>query len=118
MLMMKQYHYFLLFSKILEKVTLNKLIQHFNLYHILVNEEFGFRQTYSVENAIFHLLNQILNALNTKKTVGGIFCDLSKAFDSVDCGVLLSKLSVYGITGQVYDLTKSYLQDRQTDRKF
>jgi hypothetical protein len=27
-------------------------------------------------------------------------------------------LSVYGITGQVYDLTKSYLQDRQTDRKF
>ena len=52
-----------------------------------------------MDNAIFQLLNQILNALNTKKTVGGIICDLSKAFDGVDCGVLLSKLRFYGITG-------------------
>jgi hypothetical protein len=85
-------------SKIFEKLILHRLIQHFNDHHILANEQFGFRQNYSTDKAIFHLLNQILNALNTKKMVGGIFCDLEKAFDCVDHAILLSKLKFYGIT--------------------
>ena len=106
------YHYFLLFLKSLKNLYSIDLFNIFNDHHILVTEQFGFRQTYSMDNAIFQLLNQILNTLNTKKTVGGTFCDLSKAFDSVNHGVLFSKLRVHGITGQVYDLMKSYLQDR------
>jgi hypothetical protein len=71
-------------SKIFEKLILHRLIQHFNDHHIVANEQFGFRQNYSTDKAIFHLLNQILNALNTKKIVGGLFCHLKKAFDCVD----------------------------------
>jgi hypothetical protein len=43
--------------------------------------------------------------------VGGIFCDLSKAFYCVN-HVLLTKLKFYGITGRAYNLLRSYLCDR------
>jgi hypothetical protein len=58
------------------------------------------------------LLNDILQALNDKEYVGGIFCDLEKAFDCVNYDLLMKKLKLYGIVGNAYALNKSYLSDR------
>jgi hypothetical protein len=44
--------------------------------------------------------------------VGGIFCDLEKAFDCVSHEILLNKLRYYGIKDEQYNLYKSYLQDK------
>ena len=66
----------------------------------------------STEAATFNLLNNILDALNNKYMVGGIFCDLSKAFDCINHSVLLTKLQFYGITCRAYNLLSSYLCDR------
>jgi hypothetical protein len=44
-------------------------------------------------------MNEILEALNSKKVVGGIFCDLEKAFINVNHDILLCKLNLYGIRG-------------------
>ena len=43
--------------------------------------------------------------------VGGIFCDLHKAFDCIN-NVLLVKLKFYGVSGKFYNLVKSYLDGR------
>jgi hypothetical protein len=52
--------------------------------------------------------------MNSKLAVGGIFCDLEKAFDWVDHGILLSKLKFYGINGKHLALYQSYLDNRHS----
>jgi hypothetical protein len=44
--------------------------------------------------------------------VGGLFCELAKAFDYVNPIVLLSKLEFYDINGSIGKLIKYCLNDR------
>jgi len=67
------------FSKIFEKIIFRRLIQHLDYNNILANEQFGFRSKTSTDLAPFHLISKILEALNNRLLVGGIFCDLRKA---------------------------------------
>ena len=50
--------------------------------------------------------------MNSKQMVGGIFCDLHKAFDCINHAVLLQKLKFYGVSGKFYNLVKLYLYGR------
>ena len=94
------------------KVIYVRLYQHLISHSVLVNEQFGFKAKSSTAKAIFNLINEILEALISKKVVGGIFCDLEKAFDCVNHDILLCKLNFYGIRGHFYKLLKSYLTNR------
>jgi hypothetical protein len=58
------------------------------------------------------LINEILDAMNKRKVVGGIICDLQKAFDCVNHNILFTKLEFYGVTGRTLQLIKSYLESR------
>ena len=100
------------FPKIFEKVICNRLCDHVINYNILAHEKYGLRNNLSTEAAAFNLLNNVLDALNNKFMVGGIFCDLTKAFECVNHSVLLSKLQFYGIMGRAYNLLSSYHFDR------
>ena len=87
-------------------------IKHLTDNNILVKEQYGFRTNLKTDNAIYHLTDEILNALNNNLSLRGIFCDLEKAFDCVNHKILLTKLEFCGITGNHYKLYKSYLLDR------
>jgi len=50
--------------------------------------------------------------MNYKLLVGGIFCDLEKAFDCVDHGIVLSKLKFYEINGKDFVPYQSYLDNK------
>jgi hypothetical protein len=64
--------------------------------------------------AIYTLLNNILSSLRKKNFVGGLFCDLQKAFDCVNHNILLAKMEFYGISGIENKLMRSYLENRVT----
>ena len=63
--------------------------------------------------AIIKLMDRIIDALERGHFMVGIFLDFSKAFDTVNHEILLSKLSKYGIRGTANLWVRSYLQDRQ-----
>jgi hypothetical protein len=67
----------------------------------------------STEDAALRLTDGVLNSLNQKLHVGGIFCDLLKAFECVNHEILLTKLHLYGIQGMTVDWSRSYLTNRK-----
>ena len=101
-----------IFGKIFEKIIYERLYNYFTSQGILYEKQFGFRRNHSTNHALNVSIDYIKTAIENKNHVLGIFIDLSKAFDTIDHGILLAKLSKYGIRGQTLSLISSYLSNR------
>jgi hypothetical protein len=94
-----------------EKLIYKRLDKHVRNNNIRAKEQYGFIVNLSTEIATHNLLNTILSSLNNKLYVGGLFCDLQKAFDCVNHEILISKMNFYGITGIANKLNSIYQMD-------
>jgi hypothetical protein len=90
-----------------------RLSQELHTHNILITEQYAFKEGISTENAAFRLTVCALKSINQKMHVGGIFCDLAKAFDCVNHEVLLAKLQFYGIQGVAEGWFRCYLRKRR-----
>ena len=99
-------------GKLLEKVISVRTTKFLQKNNAFSNHQFGFREGFSTEYAILDIYEKLLCNLDKGLSSCAIFLDLAKAFDSVDHGVLLSKLPKYGIRGKSFDFFKSYLTSR------
>ena len=101
-----------IFGKIFEKVIFSRLYNFLTCQNILNENQFGFRTNHSTSHALNVSVNHIEKAVKKGNHVLGIFIDLSKAFDTIDHDILLSKLYHYGVRGNAYQLMASYLSNR------
>ena len=101
-----------IFSKILERLMYNRLIDYINENKLLYKYQFGFQKGKSTYMAVLTLVDKISEALDNGDYVIGVFLDFSKAFDTVDHDILLRKLEKYGIRGRALDWFTDYLSNR------
>ena len=104
-------------SKVLEKIMHQRVYNFLEKNNILYKSQYGFRNKRSCEQAITKFIGQILQAKEEGKSSTSIFLDLSKAFDTLNHGVLLSKLDRYGVRGIANKWFKSYLTDQSLKTK-
>jgi hypothetical protein len=80
------------FSTLFELLIFHRLKHHLLSNNILVNEKFSFHDNVSTDSAMFKLIESIFNAWNNEEYVTHLFCELTKAFDSVSYELLILKL--------------------------
>ena len=100
------------FSKFLERVIYNRLLNFLNKNNILTENQYGFRKNYSTCLALIDLYDKISLAIDNQEFAVGVFLDLSKAFDTINHEVLFDKLAYYGIRGLALEWVKSYFSNR------
>lgn len=99
-------------SKIIEKAFHVRIVDFVEKNNILTPSQHGFRSGRSIETASCHLLNYVYSSLDVGKYVVSMFFDLSKAFDTIDCEILLAKLFHLGIRNTALSWIKSYMEER------
>ena len=99
-------------SKLLEKLVYKQVYSFLDRNKQFYKSQYGLGSKHSCEHAITELLGNILKGFERNKHTIAIFLDLSKAFDTLNHDILLSKLDRYGIRGICWEWFKSYLSNR------
>ena len=90
-----------------------RLYNHLSENQILYSKQFGFQRGHSTEHAIMQLIDQIISSFEKNYFTLGVFIDLSKAFDTVDHDVLITKLENYGVNGNNLSWFQTYFKNRK-----
>ena len=97
----------------LEKLFLTRINSFLIANNILSSSKYGFRTNVSTSLAVMEFIEEITNATDNKKHATGVFIVLKKAFDTVDHGILITKLKHFRVRGVASDWEKSYLSSRK-----
>ena len=81
--------------------------------NILYKGQYGFRKGHSTFMAVMEMYDKISEARDNSHFSIDVSLDLSKAFDTVNHDILISKLSHYGIRGICLDWIRDYLKGRK-----
>ena len=99
-------------SKVFEKIVFKELYDYFLKKKLLYNSQYGFRTDHSTEQASLEFVDKISMDMDNGKIPIAFFLDLSKAFDTLDHAILLTKLQHYGICESALNWFRSYLTNR------
>ena len=78
---------------------------HLERNNLLECNQGGFRKNHFIMDTIAKLTNDIFNGINNRELTVACFIDLAKAFDTVSHKILIKKIEMLDITG---NLKKSF----------
>lgn len=100
-------------SKVIEKAVAVQLVDYINDNDLGESLQSAYKRHHSTESALLKVHNDILKAVDNRRTVVLLLLDLPAAFDTVDHGILIHRLeSRFGIKGKALQWFRSYLENR------
>ena len=89
------------------------MYDYFTENNYLNETQYGFRKFHSTEHAILEITERILSEFDKRNAALAIFLHLTKAFDTLNHNILLTKLNYYGIQNCTLTWFQRYLSNRQ-----
>lgn len=99
-------------SKILEKIVYDQVVKFCESHDLLPELQSGFRSKRSTATALLDVVDGLLSNLDSGMGSILTLLDFSRAFDSINTSLLLSKLSFYGFQPSALRWFSSYLSGR------
>ena len=99
-------------SKVYEYVVFKQLLNYMECNKLFYTDQYGFRPGHSTGLAAARFVNELVVDMDNYKIPTGVLIDLSKAFDTINHDILISKLKHYGVFGVELKKNSSYLSDR------
>ena len=69
----------------------------------------GLRKSHGTQHSLIVMLEKWKKALDKEENMSAIFMDISKVFDTINHGLLLAKLKVYGFSKQALRFICSFI---------
>ena len=98
--------------KLMESFVKNKIMKHIIDNELLSQKQYGFIIGRSTITQLLMYLNNCIELIVTGGVVDVIYLDFAKAFDTVPHRRLLGKLKAYGVTGNIFNWIKGFLNER------
>uniref|UniRef100_A0ABD2XBU0 Reverse transcriptase domain-containing protein n=1 Tax=Trichogramma kaykai TaxID=54128 RepID=A0ABD2XBU0_9HYME len=100
-------------SKVLERLAHTQLTEHLSEHDLLDTHQHDFKPTHSTQTAFLDLTESVRSAIDDRKVTLLVSFNFSKAFDTIDHSILLSKLHRLGYSHLSLKWFASYLSNRQ-----
>ena len=99
-------------SKVYEYVVFKQLLNYMECSKLFYTDQYGFRPDHSTELAAARFVNELVVDMDNYKIPTSVLIDLSKAFDTLNHDILISKLKHYGVFGVELNFFSNYLSGR------
>ena len=76
----------------------------------------GFRKPHGTQHSLLTMLEKWIRGIDNGSHVSALFMDLSKGFDTINHGLILTKLKAYGFSTNALYLMHSYLKKTHTKK--
>ena len=99
-------------SKLLERAVHTQIYEYLARNTILNEKQFGLQPKCSTTTSLTNFADAILAKMENWQLCGAVFLNLSKAFDTVNHSILLTKLLAVGVCHEDLTWFESYLSSR------
>ena len=100
------YQHFTIFKRIMQKQITDYIGIFFSLFLC------GSRKGFTTQNALLSLIERWRLCLDKQGFAGALLTNLSKAFHTINHGLLITKLHAYEFSIEVLEVPSSYLRER------